>query len=146
MNDYLYACRNVYGEPQPTSHLDSVQTFPVAKGMTPYSPRGQGIFRKPGLCPKCKKGRHWAKDCRSGNLIGNNLNRGFNTIPRRQIACYHCGKQGHIKRNCRFLINSAPQGQTYKMQGNAQWASPQALPNQGQNTQTIILPSPAQEN
>lgn len=138
LNDFLYACRNVYDIPHASANLDPVQTFAVTKGTKPA--------RKPGLCPKCKRGRHWAKDCRSGNLPKYNPGIGFNTTPRGQFFCYHCGKQGHIKRNCRLLLNQAPQRPTFPMQGNAFRANPQARANQGQIPQTVILPSPAQED
>ena len=59
-----------------------------------YKPAPQGPprwGRQPGLCPKCKRGNHWANECRSrGNNMGNPFPQGNGRRgpPRAPQQCY----------------------------------------------------------
>lgn len=39
----------------------------------PQRPKGANLSKTPSLCPKCKKGKHWASDCRSVKDINGRL-------------------------------------------------------------------------
>lgn len=52
-------------------------------------PPRPGPTRVPGICPRCKKGKHWANECRSikdlqGNLLENNISKIASRGPRPQ--------------------------------------------------------------
>lgn len=60
----------------------------------PFKRKGVGTKKEPGLCPKCKRGKHWANECRSkkdahGNPLPGKGQRGLPQGPR-QCASAVC--------------------------------------------------------
>lgn len=138
--EYLRACRDV-GVPRHPPHVRVTEApslrRPVRYNQEEYdnSYRAPNPRRRtPGLCPKCNRGYHWARDCRSyANPGSRNRVRGQPRDSRALVRCFNCGESGHTRRDC-----GAPRAPTpvntpahYPVSGNWERGQPQARQTQG---------------
>lgn len=78
----------------------------------PGKRKGVGTKKEPGLCPKCKRGKHWANECRSkkdvhGNPLPGKGQRGLPQGPRQCTSAVCSPARKSIQYLCRATPGSA---------------------------------------